>query len=151
MDSTEDLPPIRQGSFIGVPPERVWENITTDSGWDSFFTQGTRVDCRVGGSIRFRWDGFAGDSSVVEDGGPVLEVEPQRKFTFQWSPSGHPTTVSFALTPRGHGTSVVVTESGYTTKDLSAYVSCATGWGEAVTLLKFYLEHGVTYGSVPPK
>ena len=29
-------------------------------------------------------------------------------------------------------------------------MECAAGWGEALTLLKFYLEHGVTYGEVPP-
>jgi hypothetical protein len=28
-------------------------------------------------------------------------------------------------------------------------IGCATGWGEALTLLKFYLEHGLTYGAVP--
>jgi hypothetical protein len=24
-------------------------------------------------------------------------------------------------------------------------ISCATGWGEALTLLKFHLEHGLRY------
>ena len=28
-------------------------------------------------------------------------------------------------------------------------MECATGWGEALALLKFYLEHGVVYGEVP--
>jgi hypothetical protein len=27
---------------------------------------------------------------------------------------------------------------------------CAAGWGEASTLLKFYLERGVKYGREPP-
>jgi hypothetical protein len=46
---------------------------------------------------------------------------------------------------------VTVTESGHTTspRDLEALVECASGWGEALTLLKVYLEHGITYGEVP--
>ncbi len=55
-----------------------------------------------------------------------------------------------------------VTESGYAQADLlatgvvgemaqrSPFAMCASGWGEALTLLKFYLEHDVVYGSVPP-
>jgi hypothetical protein len=44
-------------------------------------------------------------------------------------------------------------EQGYkqTTSSLQACLGCATGWGEALTLLKFYLEHGITYGTVPPE
>ena len=57
---------------------------------------------------------------------------------------------------------VTVTETGYTQGDLvatgvvgemaqrSPFAMCASGWGEALTLLKFYLEHDVVYGSVPP-
>jgi hypothetical protein len=31
---------------------------------------------------------------------------------------------------------------------MEALVECAAGWGEALALLKMYLEHGVTYGRV---
>ncbi len=33
---------------------------------------------------------------------------------------------------------------------MEALLSYACGWGEALTLLKFYLEYGITYGDVPP-
>ena len=61
------------------------------------------------------------------------------------------TTVAFTLEPLGSGTKLTLNESGHTTspKDLEALVDCAAGWGEALTLLKFYLEHGTTYGDVP--
>lgn len=142
-----------QGTYIAASPTRVWECLTTAAGWDAWFTQGARLDVRPGGEVRLRWDGFAGQSSVVEDGGPVLHVDPGRSFSFEWCPSGRPTRVHFELRPRGDGTSVILTESGYGTspKELDAYVSCATGWGEALTLLKFWLEHGLTYGPVPPR
>ena len=33
--------------------------------------------------------------------------------------------------------------------DVEAALGCAAGWGEALTLLKFYLESGTKYGEVP--
>jgi hypothetical protein len=30
-----------------------------------------------------------------------------------------------------------------------ATLTTAAGWGEALTLLKMYLEHGITYGPAP--
>jgi len=60
-------------------------------------------------------------------------------------------TVRFSLEPLGQGTRLTVTDAGHleTQKDLEACVGCAVGWGEALALLKFYLEHGVVYGPVP--
>jgi uncharacterized protein YndB with AHSA1/START domain len=145
------LLPIRQSSYIAAPPAQVWGCLTTASGWDAWFTKGTTIDLKAGGSIRLRWEGFAGEPTVIEDGGPILELEEGKRLVFQWSPAGHPTTVALDLAPRGPGTQVTVTESGYGTDepDLAAYAACATGWGEAITLLKFYLEYGHTYGPVP--
>jgi hypothetical protein len=31
----------------------------------------------------------------------------------------------------------------------SPYAMCATGWGEALTLLKMFIERGISYGPVP--
>ena len=86
----------------------------------------------------------------MEDSGPVLEAEPDRKFAFQWSPGSHPTTVTFSLDKLGPGTLVNLVESGYNIDqdDLETLVDCAAGWGEVLTLLKYHLEHGVTYGEV---
>jgi uncharacterized protein YndB with AHSA1/START domain len=70
---------------------------------------------------------------------------------FQWTPGDSTTTVAFDLEPRKDGTVLTVTERGHTTsrRDLEALVECAAGWGEALTLLKVYLEEGLTYGEVP--
>ncbi len=53
--------------------------------------------------------------------------------------------------PLGSGTLVTVVESGYTHRenDLKTLIDCASGWDEALTRLKFYVEHGVKYGRVP--
>jgi uncharacterized protein YndB with AHSA1/START domain len=99
----------------------------------------------------FRWVDFKVDRYTAESKGPVLEATAPKRFVFQWTAGDTPTTIEFDLEPLGPGTVVTVTESGHTTSpnDLEALVECASGWGEALTLLKVYLEHGITYGEVP--
>lgn len=146
-----EIPNIEHSTYIDVSPDRVYRILTTGSGWDQWFTKGTFVDPKRGGEIRFRWKEFGASCWTLEDGGPVLEVEPDRRFSFQWNPAGHPTTVTFDLEILGKGTLVKLIEHGYRAnkEDLVAMIGCSVGWGEALTLLKFYLEHGITYGTVP--
>ena len=51
------------------------------------------------------------------------------------------------ITPVDDGSIVTLRETGYPDTDIAKQVmlGVATGWGEALTLLKFYLEHGVRY------
>jgi uncharacterized protein YndB with AHSA1/START domain len=145
------LPPISYNIYIAASPDRVYRMLTTAEGWDAWFTQGMEIDPRPGGSILFRWKKFKVDRYTGESGGPVLETDPGRRFVFQWTPGDSTTTIEFDLERLGPGTVVHVKESGHTTseRDLQQLVECASGWGEALTLLKMYLEHGVTYGRVP--
>lgn len=144
-------PPIRYRTFINAKPEKVYETITTGSGWDAWFTQGTEIDARPGGKILFRWIDWAVDHYTTDAGGPVLEATAPKRFVFQWTAGDSTTTIEFDLEPLGEGTKVSVKESGHTLskRDMEALVECAGGWGEALALLKMYLEHGVTYGPVP--
>ncbi|GAA0371701.1 SRPBCC family protein [Bacillus horti] len=142
---------IEHKTYIHVHPSKVYETLTTGKGWDAWFTQGTAVDARKGGRIHFRFKDFGPEHITMEDGGAVLESDLNERSVFQWTPGDSTTTVSFTLTEVEEGTMVNVTEIGYTTseRDLAAYSDCSVGWGEALTLLKFYLEHGITYGQVP--
>lgn len=154
-DGTQEelrVPKIEHATYINTPPERVYRTLTTGEGWDAWFTKGTKVDPRPGGTILLRWENSGAGRWTTEDGGPVLEAEPNRKLAFQWGPGSCPTTVDITLERIGPGTLVSLVESGYplSNSDLEACLGCAVGWGEALTLLKFYLEHGVTYGEVPP-
>jgi uncharacterized protein YndB with AHSA1/START domain len=151
MSKESKLPPIQYETYIAAPPQRVYDTLTTASGWDAWFTQGAEVDARPGGTMLFRWENFKVERYTGESGGPVLEAKAPRRFVFQWTPGDSTTTIEFTLEPLGPGTVVRVKEWGHTTsqKDLEALVECAGGWGEALTLLKMYLEHGITYGEVP--
>lgn len=143
------VPTIEHVTHIDAPIEQVYETLTTAEGWDAWFTDGTTLEAVPGGTIRLRWVSFGADRTTTEDGGPVLEVQKNRKFVFQWQPGKAATAVSFELEKRGDGTLVRVGESGYSMDDIETALGCAAGWGEALTLLKFWLERGVTYGDVP--
>lgn len=145
------IPPIVHRIFIKAPAAQVFAAITTGEGWNAWFTQATTIDLRLGGLVTLRWRDWGPDHDTVEDGGPIVALAPDREFAFLWSRGSKPTTVRFTLEPRSAGTVVTVTDTGHqeTQRDLETCISCAAGWGEALALLKFYLEYGVTYGTVP--
>lgn len=145
------VPDIEHATYIEASPQKVYETLTTGQGWDAWFTHGAVVESQPGGEIKLRWENFGAERVTMEDGGPVLEVEPNRKLIFQWSPGVHRTTVRITLESLGNGTLVKLVESGYSLEDddLECLVRCASGWGEALTLLKFYLEQGIVYQEVP--
>ena len=142
-----DIGPIRHSVFIASAVETVYDMLTTGEGWDAWFTDGSEVDASPNGEVVLRWKDFGPSRITAEDGGAVLEAERNRRFVFEWEPGDTVTTVAFTLTPHAGGTILELEESGYET--LTSYMECATGWGEALALLKFYLEHGVVYGDVP--
>jgi uncharacterized protein YndB with AHSA1/START domain len=142
-------PAIRHRVYIAASVERIYETLATGKGWDGWFTQGTVVTAKPGGKIELRWRDFGLDHCDLDDGGPVIVAEPNRRFAFEWSPAGHSTRVEFTLTSFGQGTVVELLETGYLGSDLVTLVQCAVGWGEALTLLKVYLEHGIVYGQIP--
>lgn len=100
---------------------------------------------------RFDFGGESGgpDRVTTEDGGPILEATRPRRFVFQWSPDNpsYTTTVEIDLEPVHDGTIVRLKESGYhhTASGRKAMLRCSAGWGEALTLWKFYVEHGLRY------
>lgn len=147
MDS---MPPIRYSTYIKAPPARVYAALTTGPGWQSWFATRAQIDLQAR-RYHFHWENFGGERTTLTLEGPVLQAVPERIFSFQWGSGGGMTTVSFRLEPHGEGTRVQVEETGYSTEksDVIACLDCACGWGEALTLLKFYLEHGLTYGPVP--
>ena len=158
-------------TYVEAPAERVFSTLVTAEGWDAWFTKGASIDARVGGELTMRWRDaertrhrvtlWGPVHAEMEQRCPIVALEPPRRFVFEWQPSGHATTVEFLVMPRGTGSEVVVIDSGYVEADLevrgvagevgghSPYLMCACGWGEALALLKMYLEHGVDYGPVP--
>jgi uncharacterized protein YndB with AHSA1/START domain len=139
---------IRYATLMRADPGEVYDAIATAEGLDGWFTSGATVDARPGGAIRFRWRDWGPDRITDEDGGAVLEASRPRRFVFQWSPDApNLTTVEITFEPVAEGTVVRVREYGYRNTPASRrkMLECAGGWGEALTLWKFYVEHGLRY------
>lgn len=133
--------------YIKASPEKVYQTLTTAEGWNSWFTDHTVINLdKYGvGKITLCWCNYGVNKENIEDGGEILTNVPNKLFTFLWSPGENPTTVKFELRPFKEGTLLLLEETGYSTstKDLSACIGCAVGWGEALILLKMYLEYGI--------
>lgn len=136
--------PILHKVLIRAPREKVYDAMTTAKGLDGWFTKGSFVDRRVGGKVIFRWKDWGVDKVTTESDCPIIEVKVPERFVFKWW-EDHFTTVEMDFKEVEEGTVVSVKESGYqdTKKGHVRCLDCATGWGEALTLLKFYVEHGL--------
>jgi uncharacterized protein YndB with AHSA1/START domain len=144
---------IKHQIFIAAPVEKVYDTITSADKWNKFFTHSTEIDLRPGGKIIWRWKDWGPNFYTTEAPGLVVKAERPSVFAFQWYPvdKDRPTTIEFKLSDKYGGTVIELTESGYldTEKDRAMILECASGWGEALTLLKFYIERGVVY--IPPE
>ncbi|KAB2329979.1 SRPBCC domain-containing protein [Cytobacillus depressus] len=138
---------INHQTYIKASPEKVYATLTTAEGWNAWFTDHTalHLDENGKGKIILRWSNYGVGKENIEDGGDILAAVPNKWFSFQWSPGNKPTTVKFELRPSKDGTLLFLEEEGYTIspEDLTACVGCAVGWGEALVLLKMYLEFGI--------
>jgi uncharacterized protein YndB with AHSA1/START domain len=136
-------------TLVRATPERVYDALTTAKGLDGWFTKGAVVDPRPGGRIHFKWKDHGVNKYEGESSGPVLEAVRPSKFVFQWkSDSGlTDTTVTIDIAAVKEGSVVHLVESGYqdSPTGLDDYINRVGGWAEALTMMKYFVEHGVTY------
>ena len=140
---------IAHAALVRAPREEVYDAFATARGLDAWFTTGAEVDARPGGVMHWRWNEWGPDGVTAEDPGRVLEARRPERFVFEWHGAGrdHPTTVELDFEEHAEGTVVRLRERGYpdTPDGRRRFADCAAGWGEAITLLKFYVEHGLRY------
>jgi len=139
---------VRCSTFIRGDIERVYDLFATARGLDAWFTTGATVDARAGGEIVYRWKDWGVDKVTTEARGRVHLVQPPHRFVFEWdSADVKPTTVEIDLQRADGGTIVRLREYGFenTPRGRQCLAQEASGWGEALTLVKFYVEHGLKY------
>jgi len=134
-------------TLVHAPRDRVYDALTGAEELDAWFTTGAETDPRPGGEMVWRWVDWGPDRVTAEDRGPVLEARRPERYVFEWQSRLGGTTVEVDFEEHPEGTVVRLREYGYpdTSEGWAGYANCATGWGEALTLLKFYVEHGVRY------
>ncbi len=140
---------IKQTTYIAAPIEKVYDTIASADGWNAFFNTGMELDPKPGGKMVWRWKNWGPDFYTNDAEAEVVKADRPDLIAFMWYPVGkdNPTTIEFKLTAKHGGTVVELTESGYpdTEAARAMILECASGWGEALTLLKFYIEHGIVY------
>ncbi len=136
-------------TLIRVAPERCFDALATGAGLDEWFTHGATVDLRPGGAIQYRWQDWGLEKYSGEIPGQVVEAQRPGRYVFQWrADSGtYNTTVEITFTPVAEGTIVHLIETGYedTPAGMQDLLNRVSGWAQVLTLLKFYLEHGLQY------
>jgi uncharacterized protein YndB with AHSA1/START domain len=143
---------ISHRTYVNLGVKELYRKLTSGCGWEGWFATTARVAQRVGEPVYFRWENFGADRYCAEDHGEVLLLEEGKVFSFNWHPGEKSTEVSLRFEPLGEGCLLTVEERGHSFSneaDANVALSVATGWGEALTLLKFHTEHGLTYGTVP--
>jgi uncharacterized protein YndB with AHSA1/START domain len=143
---------VKHRVYIDAPVSKVFSLLTSGAGWTRWFTQRAIVEPKPGGVVRFEWANFGPDQVTIKDEGHVTEIVTDRKFAFTWHPGERATTVSLGFEQRGDGCVIDLQETGYEfeREDVEVALNVASGWGEAMTLFKFYVEDGRVYGLVPP-
>lgn len=133
---------VKHSAFIRAPREKVYDAFATAEGLDGWFTRGARVDARAGGAMMFRWVDWGPEKTINEEApGRVIEAKRPERFVFQWGEPGKETTVEVVLEEREGGTLLKLREYGF--RKIDNAIGNASGWGEALTLVKFWLEHGI--------
>jgi len=132
----------RQSVFVRATRERVYDAFATAEGLDGWFTRGSRIDARPGGALLFRWVDWGAEKDITADvPGRVIEAKRPERLVFEWGEPGSESTVEIIFEAREGGTLVKLREFGFRT--VENVVENAGGWGEALTLAKFWLEHGI--------
>ena len=134
----------RASISLRVSPGRVWKALT-DPAEIRKYLFGTEVlsEWKKGSPILYRgsWEGKA-----YEDKGTILELEPERLFTSTYwssmsgsadSPENY-SEVSWAITPRGAGIELSVTQDNCA--DEASRVHSQANWGLVLAELKKLVE-----------
>jgi uncharacterized protein YndB with AHSA1/START domain len=134
-------------TLVRAPRERVYDALTKAEELDAWFTTGAEVDPQPGGEMVWRWEDWGPDHVTAEDRGPVLEARRPERYVFGWQERLGGTIVEVDFEEHPDGTVIRLREHGYpdTPEGWEGFAECATGWGEALTLLKFWVERGARY------
>lgn len=132
---------VKHTTWIRAPRERVYDAFATADGINAWFTTGAKIDARPGGAMLFRFVDWDAEKVNAEFPGRVIEARRPWRFVFEWGEPGEASTVEIDLEERDGGTLVRLREYGF--REIKSLIGNASGWGEAMTLWKFWVEHRI--------
>jgi uncharacterized protein YndB with AHSA1/START domain len=139
--------PIQAKILIKAAIEKVYETLTTSQGWDAWFTTGMTLDLAKE-DFEFVWKNWGPDEVSPSARAKVKSFSDNQHFSFYWNYGleNGPTLVQISLKDTTKGVLVEVLETEYPddAAGLAQLVDCATGWGDALIRLKFYLENNIS-------
>ena len=118
---------------ISASPRKVFRALTRPSKLDVWFTQGAKVDLRIGGKY----------SNLDHDKGKFLEITPGERLRFTWdNPEHSPGSIVEVLLKTVRGRTVLtLIHSGFKRKaEFKDYASQRSGWNWALSNLKAHVE-----------
>jgi len=138
---------VRFDTIVRAEPSKVFDAIATAEGLDGWFTSGTALEAKPGGSLVFRWKDWGLEKFTGEIAGEVVEANRPDRFAFRWpvDSGGYMTTVKIDIEAHADGTVVRLVEGVYEDGEVGTQdmLNRASGWAQALTLMKFWVEHGI--------
>jgi uncharacterized protein YndB with AHSA1/START domain len=139
---------VRFDTIVRAERDKVYDAIATSEGLDGWFTSGTELDPQPGGTLVLRWEDWGVEKFTGEMSGSVVEARRPDRFAFRWpvDSGSYMTTVTIDIEAHEDGCVVRLVEGIYDDDDVGTQdmLNRATGWAQALTLMKFWVEHGVT-------
>lgn len=137
-------------TLVRAEPGSVFDAMATAEGLDRWFTHGgSTLEPGPGGALVFRYQNWGLENFTGELAGEVVEHRRPERFSFRWpvDSGGYMTTVVVDFEPHEDGTVVSLVEGVYEAGDvgLQDMLNRAAGWAQALTLMKFWVEHGLLY------
>jgi uncharacterized protein YndB with AHSA1/START domain len=150
LDTRDVFPEeIRFASQVRCSRHECYAAITNAEKWNAWFTTGMFMDLKIGGVIVFDWQDWGADHISTGDHGLIIEIVQDQNLAFTWHPDkpGYTTRVDISLEDDPAGCIVRVCEQGFANnaEGMHAMLQSAVGWGEALTLFKMFMEHGIRY------
>ena len=133
--------------LIMAPREKVYDAFATADGLNAWFTEGARIEARPGGAMHFRFVDWGPDKINAEFPGRVIEIRRPERFVYEWGEPLKATTVELTFESTERGTIVRVREYGFV--KLDSALGNSAGWGECLTLWKFWVERGLSVHPAP--
>ena len=150
MDQANDR--IERTIELAAPPERVWKALTTPAEIAAWFRVSIEGPLAPGIEVWMTVTGskHGGKRFRVK----VVEMDPPRRFAWEWHPgaidpnvdySREPRTrVTFTLEPTPSGTRLTLSETGFTDVSLSrrakVFGDNSQGWTEVLTWFRSHVE-----------